>query len=542
MVNAALRYRDCSELYITPYSGETIKYLNSFKGQILFPNEDMPSAGNYTAHTYGTNANEFPFTESDTINPGYHTFLFSLDKSQLKFRPYNEYIEFSLVSFGEDKRIFTEYAPANRYSNTDVLDETREEQAKYEATPRNYRIAKIVILLTCIFITIFVLRHAFTADKKMNEKYTFYKPSMSIDYFRDIPSNLDPLFASTLAFCKGKSSKNMKDGYAAILLSLARKEYIELAKIDETKDWITSNVKIVIKPSPTPIYSGQIEGWENLYSTTIKQRESLTLTEELYYNLIIRHSKGYDISLADFQNKVSKDIENTDSFVRNIEKSTIDIGISQGYFQKAAYEEPKNNLKSWSTFYGVVGTVLITLINFFLYFTRLDFAYGAFFILGIAMLVNCVYLRKIAKKYILLTQFGEDEYVKWKGLYDFLNSNTLINERTVIELPIWEQYLVYATAFGISEKVIKALNIRCPEANTSPILSNPYYRSVNFYHSGRIFRHTVRTASYSARSGSYGGGFGGHGGYGGGGRGGGGGRRRTLKYGKILYLFKKLLR
>ena len=529
MVNAALRYRDCSELYITPYSGETIKYLNSFKGQILFPNKDMPSAGNYTAHTYGTNLNEFPLMESETINPGYHTFLFALDKSQLKFMPYNEYIEFSLVSFSDDKRIFTEYAPANRYSNTNVLDEIREEQVKYEATPQHYRIIKIVILLICILITIFVLRHAFTADKKMNEKYIFYKPTMSMDYFREIPSNLDPLFASTLAFCKGKTSKNKKDGYAAILLSLARKEYIELAKIDETKDWIPSNVKIVVKPSPTPTYSGQIEGLQDLYSTAIKQRESLTFTEELYYNLIIRHSKGYDISLSDFQTKVSKDIENTDSFVRNIEKSTIDIGISQGYFQKSDYEEPKNNLKSWSTFYGVVGISLLTLINFLIHFTRLDYAFGAFFILGIAMLVNCIYLRKIAKKYILLTQFGEDEYVKWKGLYDFLNSNTLMNERTVIELPIWEQYLVYATAFGISEKVIKALNVRCPEASSSPILSNPYYRSHNFYYHSRVFRNATHTASHIAHSGGYGGGFGGHGGYGGGGRGGGGGRRRTLK-------------
>ena len=30
-----------------------------------------------------------------------------------------------------------------------------------------------------------------------------------------------------------------------------------------------------------------------------------------------------------------------------------------------------------------------------------------------------------------------------------------MHEKEVIELPIWEKYLVYATAFGISEKVIK---------------------------------------------------------------------------------------
>ena len=131
-------------------------------------------------------------------------------------------------------------------------------------------------------------------------------------------------------------------------------------------------------------------------------------------------------------------------------------------------------------------------------------------------------LKILSRKYILLTQFGEDEYAKWRGLYNFFNSATLLNERTVIELALWEQYLVYATAFGISEKVIKALNIRCPDVATSPVLRNPHYRShVFIYSSGRAFRTATRSASFTGRSHSRG--FGGHGGYGGGGRGGGGG-------------------
>ena len=127
------------------------------------------------------------------------------------------------------------------------------------------------------------------------------------------------------------------------------------------------------------------------------------------------------------------------------------------------------------------------------------------------------------KHSILLTQLGEDEAAKWRGLYEFLNSETLMNERTVIELPIWEQYLVYATAFGISEKVIKAIQIRCPEAvvNQSPILNtHSAYYSTHFYHSSRSIKAASHTASHTASSFSH---SGGAGGYGGGGRGGGGG-------------------
>ena len=94
-----------------------------------------------------------------------------------------------------------------------------------------------------------------------------------------------------------------------------------------------------------------------------------------------------------------------------------------------------------------------------------------------------------------------------------------MNEKTVIELPLWEKYLVYATAFGISDKVIKAIKIRCPDVSNSIILSNNYYYSHNFRIYGRSFRSATNRATFVSKSIRSGGStF-----YGGGGRGGGGG-------------------
>ena len=73
---------------------------------------------------------------------------------------------------------------------------------------------------------------------------------------------------------------------------------------------------------------------------------------------------------------------------------------------------------------------------------------------------------------------------------------------------------------GLSEKIVKAISINCPEAMQSEMLSNPCYRSRSFHHvSGRSFHSATRSASSVARSG--GGGYGGGGGFGGGGYGGG---------------------
>lgn len=522
MNNAALRYGDCSELYISMFSENSVNYLNSFKAQILIPQKDMPKAGNYYANTFGTNSNEFEFTESTEINPGYHTFSIDLDKSDLKFRPYNEYIEFDLVSFGDDKHIFTENAPSNLYSNDSVLQELKDEQTEYETEPFEYAKTKFLILIICLIASFILVKRFLKADDELESKYNIYTPTMDMDYFRDIPSNLDPLFAANLVFCRHNVKNATKDGYSALLLSLARKDYVELVKINEAKDWTNSNTKVKIKDTQVVRLHPDLRFVQadiNAFEADARDdREPLTKTEELYFNLLKQYAINFEISMSQFQNKVSSDYDNTDSFLRNIERSITDIGVTEGYFQKADYRETEKKLNTKSSLYKTL-SILILLVNLFSYQTRLDLAFGAFFVLAGTFLFGSFIYKYLSKKYLLLTQFGEDEYVKWKGLYNFLNSETLLKERSVVELPLWEKYLVYATAFGISEKVIKALKIRCPEIDTqmhSSILANSYYRSHSFRSYGRSFRSSVRTASSISRSGGYGG-------YGGGGRGGGGG-------------------
>ena len=541
MNNAALRYDDVSELYLTMYSEDTIKHLKSFNGQILIPEKDMPKEGNYLAHTYGTNFNTFEYTESDTLNPGYHTFSFNLDEDDLKFKSYNQYLEFSLLAFNEDKHIFTEYAPDNFYSYDVYLEEALIAIEEYDQLPNEYRTYKIIFLSISIIISILFLIFTITRDKRIRKKHNLYKPTQSMQYFRDIPSDLDPHFASTLAFLKSNHKNDVGDSYSALMLNLIRKGYIELQKIDNNKGWNFNNITINILYNPNSTYQNSSNSINetilgnnilNNQQTNIsinqpneirningKILEKLTSNEEAYFNLIIRHSLGNNITMEDFQKKVSKDLDNTDTFVTTVENSIVNIGISQGYFQKSNYNELKNSTKSLSNKYIIFGLLIMIIGNFIISKTRFDLAFGSLFILGTVLIICGLYLKRFINKYVLLTPLGEDEYAKWKALYDFLNSSTLMKERTVIELPLWEKYLVYATAFGISDKVVKALEIRCPDVSSSPILSSDYYRSSSFKTNNHLFRSATHSASRVSRSSRYGGGTY----YGGGGRGGGGG-------------------
>ena len=530
MNNAALKYNDCSELYLAMYSGNTITKLNSYKAQILIPDNIMPST--YYAYTFGTANSRLPYTESDYINPGYHTFSIDLDESDLKFNYHNRYIEFCLLAYGNDKHIFTKYAPNNMYSKENVLVECISENEYYETQNRKFNTYKILLLVLSIIGSILIVTNAIRKYKKTKEKYNLYEPEINYDYFREIPSDLDPIFASELVFMKDPfdENKEKQEEYAAILLSLIRKKYVKITKLDNNADWDNLNTVISIEPirttystpaftdspdySPEPIYT-------SINENTGETVEPLTTSERLYLELLERHSRTYNnaITLNQLQKCIDTDYVYTNAFVKDIEKKPIlESGVMQGYFQSADYDTPKKELNKIAKSSLILGLISLIVVNGISYFTPMALSFGAYTIFGIACLWKYFYLTSKASNLLLFTQYGANEQAKWYGLYNFLNSDTLISEREVHELPLWEKYLIYATAFGISEKVIKAIKIHAVELNidSSPILNH------NFYIHSRSFHRTSRAFGRSIHTSSRGGGFGGHG-YGGGGRGGGGG-------------------
>ena len=234
--------------------------------------------------------------------------------------------------------------------------------------------------------------------------------------------------------------------------------------------------------------------------------------------------------MKDFQRKVSKDAANTSAFVTNMDNAIAKIGVTHGYFQKLEYDEPKKKIRNFAKFLLWLGIFTLTIVNFVSLFTYAGLAKGGYFLFGTICVICSLILFKKSNKYILLTEFGEEQYTAWKSLYNYLNSNNLAKDKTPIEAKTGEKYLVYATAFGIAEKVSSALGIRCKslDIKESKLLNNNYYRTSSYRSScssiNRTTRSTSRSYTSSIRSSSYGGssGFGGYSGGRGGGGGGGG--------------------
>lgn len=539
MNNASLKYSDVSELYLSMFSGDSTKNLKSFKGQILIQNKDMPKKGNYTISTYGTTKHRFNFNESKTLNNGYHTIYFDLNEEDLKFNSDNNYIEMTLLSYGDDKHSFTNYAPENNESDSKYLQEALDNDKKYDENIKNKIKTKNKIFFYTMLTTVVVLLLTFTKPLILKRKYTIYKSSINPDYFRDIPSDLDPYFAATLVFSKKGKKPDLGDIFSSLMLSLARKGYIELKQIDPNKKWSQNNIEINLLYSPTTISTMSTTNNQTPVTTLkeadleIKNKngkvlEKLTENEKEYFNLILKYAVESKLSMETFQNKISKDYDNTDSFLDKVKKSITDIGVSKNYFQKQDYNDANKEIKGNANVILTIGICVFIFGNLLTYDNNYNFVYGVFTLFGLTSILCSMYLYNLSRKYTLLTQYGEEEYAKWFGLYNFLNSKTLMNEKTVIDVVLWEKYLVYATAFGISQKVIDALEIVCPniQVTQSIVLSNSYYRSTSFRSYNRSFYRSSYNASNTSRASRYsGGGYYGGGGsfYGGGGRGGGGG-------------------
>lgn len=132
---------------------------------------------------------------------------------------------------------------------------------------------------------------------------------------------------------------------------------------------------------------------------------------------------------------------------------------------------------------------------------------------------------------------GAEHYDKWKAFKNFLNDFGSFELKELPEIVLWERYLVYATIFGLADKVQKNMNVRINEMNLDT-LGYDYYPSYVYINLGSTINSSINNAinsAYSRQSANYanthsssssGGGFGGgfssgsgFGGGGGGGRG-----------------------
>lgn len=310
------------------------------------------------------------------------------------------------------------------------------------------------IYLIIILIYVFKILKYNRINKEKDSKVV----KKRIDYFRDIPreKNSTPIEAAYLYnFHKERlSAKNIqRQAVSATLLDLCLKKIISLrVKGDDVY------VK-VLQEEPNDIKKDELAIFK-LIKKASKDKEEFEINElNTYAN---KEYYQYSKYINDMVNSARNSLYELKLIDKSNEKNY------RKYQNAGAKFSIIKNIYEW-----LIVTYIISILP--LFEMSLIQSFGTsykqdFFVILIALLpIVCIMLyswkvqEKIKGKIAVLTQAGSDEKAEWKGLANFMRDFSLLDEKELPELVLWEKYLVYATAFGIGDKVIEQIKAKYPE-------------------------------------------------------------------------------
>ena len=248
----------------------------------------------------------------------------------------------------------------------------------------------------------------------------------------------------------------------------------------------------------------------NVFSATMLDTSLLPKAELEIYEILEKVNSSKEFTMKDFESYCKKHSSSFLSKYNSMETYAKKEAESQGNYDKNLYQQYNNWLAKG------FGYLFLSIVSI------------PFMIVNVIPSIICIiYCFKISGRYNTLTQKGIDEKEAWIGLKNYMQDFSMMKEKEVPELVLWEKYLVFATAFGIADTVLKQLKVIYPQFNDVDYMTSHGYAYLywmsygNFSHS---FIHTINNSitstyssvNYSSGSGS-GGGFSSGGGFGGGG-------------------------
>lgn len=466
--DAVSKYNDYAELY-WQFIGEDFEIdADKITGTI-----ELPESANSTedikvwGHTEGLNGE-----------------IYATATNEITFELNNFYAG----RFVEVRTLFPSYMieNTNRTYSTNRYEEVVQEETEWvnEANARRRQeeikdlIITILMIIAIIIITVILIVKAVKYGKKL-KTLNKYKPEQELEYFRDLPSKDVTPGEATYILQEAYYGFSSSFGriFSATMLDLKLKDYIDLRVEKDKKDKDVIYIKR-IKPSDEKLKNDEKKVLDFIYKVE-KKKEEITIKQLEKY--ITSHSS----SVQKLIEQSGKDIE--------------DQLVLEGILNKSNKEE----YIKYQTMSGLYFVFAIIVLMFA-------------FPVSIALIVNGILCFKIKKRINVLTQKGIDSKEKWKGLKKYMEDFSLLNEKEVPAIEVWEKYLVYATAFGIADKVLEQLKTVYPNIDQMDVSASAYMYFM--YHSN--FSTSFNSAISSSISSSYSSATGGGGGFSGGGGGG----------------------
>ncbi len=124
-----------------------------------------------------------------------------------------------------------------------------------------------------------------------------------------------------------------------------------------------------------------------------------------------------------------------------------------------------------------------------------DYPYWMYVVFSIVLFLSYLgYTKRIKRR----TIEGQKEYIKWDRFKESISDNKRLKKSAIPSIFEWEQYLVYATTFGLADKVMEQFNVMMPEDDKEPSTDMAYTRRLFRNNIHRQMNHTYRHARNQA--------------------------------------------
>lgn len=497
------KYNDCAELYWQFVGSEFEISADSITGIIKLPNKvsdkDELKVWGHTKYLNG----EIYVTDLDIVE-------FNVNKYKS-----GNFVE---VRIAMPTYLFEKVSSEN-ISQEEKLDDIIKEETEWanEANARRDRRNKnfkLLILATILVNTSIGIMFSkkIKKNKQFLEKNPNILPEQQLEYYRELPDKEETPLEAVFILKTGYKQSCLPNVFSATILNFALKGYVRIEQEGKT-------IKILLNKIKT---------------------DELTRDEKKVLEILRAASNNNELTMAELE----KYIKNYPSKLMNLNSTFEKVSKTQAS-EKGKFDTNRFN-KQIVYAEKNVGYIFLLIIIITASIFTIGYAYKnvqsmlitctiislAFFI--VVTIINLILNIKITTSFNGFTQKGINEQEQWKAFKKYMEDFSYLNEKEVPQLVLWEKYLVFATAFGIADKVLKQLKVKYPELNDpdtihSMILFNSMYSS-NGFNTGFINSISSSTSrmyssTYSSGSGG-GGGFSGGGGFGGGG----GGRRWKITY------------
>ena len=492
-VNDAVKiYNDCTELY-WQFVGNTngIKAKN-VTGTIKLPQavQDMDSL---RVWAHGPLSGEIYRTAKDKVT-------FNVDTLDTRTM-----LEVRVVTTENIYSACTNIVNRNKFDS--ILEEEQgwaDEANRERLMSRLFIVAVVIATIIVCLIFLGVIIKYIIDGQKLKKKYP--KKKVDLKYFRDIPdeNNATPANAAYLYYFKSNASainSYLPRIFSATMLDLALKGLLTFEPINEKE------FNIIINSGNTPNLSMDEQIILNILKTAALGTPDSGYDRISTKELLKYSKKKYDT--------VYPKLKLIPSYAKDYHETSKNID-----------EEKRDINKKWKN----KGSIYLTIA--LVCFTMIAFVVPAFFIVPLIACSIVCYMN--ANKVSILSDKGEEEEAQWKALKNYMDDFSLLKDKEVPDLVLWEKYLVYATTFGISSKVIKELKVVYKEMSDPNYFVTHNYAYMyymadprfggNFISTFDKTMTSIYTAAASAYSAAHSSSSSG-GGHGGGFSGGGGGRR-----------------